>query len=122
MDLDLDHLKKVAGPLQDMLSGGGVHDVLGKLHAAGLGEQVQSWVGKGANLPVSPDQIKSALGSGPVQSIMAKVGLSEDQVTGALAKLLPHAVDHMTPDGKPPAPDAKAPDVGSFLKTMTGKK
>ncbi|HTJ40536.1 MAG TPA: YidB family protein [Kofleriaceae bacterium] len=121
MDLDLDHLTKVAGPLKDMLGGGGATELLGKLSAGGLGDQVKSWIGKGGNLPVSADQIKSALGSGPIKSIMEKVGLSEDQVSGALAKLLPQAVDHMTPDGKPPAADAPPPDVHSFLKTMTGK-
>lgn len=120
-NLDVDSLSKVAGPLQDMLSGGGVHDVLDKLHAGGLGDKVQSWVGMAKNLPISADQLNSVLGNDTVKSIAAKVGIPTDKVAGALAHLLPQAVDKMTPDGKLPAKDAKdgkAPDVNEIIKNM----
>ena len=117
-NLDAEHLSKVAGPLQDMLSSGGVHDVLEKFHAGGLGDKVQSWVGKVKNLPISADQIKSVLGNDTVKSIAAKVGIPTDKVASALAHLLPAAVDKMTPEGKPPAKDAKAPDVAELIKNM----
>jgi uncharacterized protein YidB (DUF937 family) len=117
-NLDAEHLAKVAGPLKDMLSGGGVHDVLGKLNAGGLGDKVQSWVGMAKNLPISADQISSVLGNDTVKSIAAKVGIPTDKVASALAQLLPHAVDKMTPDGKPPAKDAKVPDVADLIKNM----
>jgi len=108
------HAEKLAGPLSDMLGGGGVHDILGKLTSGGLGDAVKSWVGSGANLPVSADQIKSALGSGPLASLAEKAGISQDQVSSVLAKLLPHAVDKATPSGQPPAPDHK-PDSAAFM-------
>lgn len=117
-NLDADVLGKVAGPLQDMLKGGGVHDVLDKLHAGGLGDKVQSWVGMAKNLPISADQISSVLGNDTVKSIAAKVGIPTDKVASALARLLPQAVDKMTPDGKAPAKDAKAPDVTELIKNM----
>ncbi len=117
-NLDVEHLAKVAGPLQDMLKGGGVHDVLEKLHAGGLGDKVQSWVGMAKNLPISADQINSVLGNDTVKSIAAKVGIPTDKVSSALAHLLPHAIDNMTPDGKPPAKDAKVPDVAELIKNM----
>ncbi|MBA3462443.1 MAG: DUF937 domain-containing protein [Deltaproteobacteria bacterium] len=114
----MDTLSKVAGPLQDLLSGGGAQNVLAKLHAGGLGDKVQSWVGMAKNLPISADQISSVLGNDTVKSIAAKVGIPTDKVAGALAKLLPQAVDKMTPDGKPPAKDAKVPDVAELIKNM----
>ena len=117
-NLDVEHLSKVAGPLQEMLSSGGVHDVLEKLHLGGLGDKVQSWVGTAKNLPISADQINSVLGNDTVKSIAAKVGIPTDKVASAIAKLLPSAVDKMTPDGKPPAKDAKAPDVAELIKNM----
>lgn len=117
-NLDAEHLGKVAGPLQDMLSGGGVHDILDKLHAGGLGDKVQSWVGMAKNLPISADQIKSVLGNDTLRSLAGKAGISTDKVAGALAHLLPHAVDKMTPDGKAPPKDAKAPDVAEIIKNM----
>jgi uncharacterized protein YidB (DUF937 family) len=117
--LDVEHLSKVAGPLQDMLSGGGVHDVLDKLHAGGLGDKVQSWVGMAKNLPISADQINSVLGNDTVKSIAAKVGIPTDKVATAIAHLLPQAVDKMTPDGKLPAKGAaKVPDVNEIIKNM----
>jgi uncharacterized protein YidB (DUF937 family) len=117
-NLDAEHLTKVAGPLQDMLSGGGVHDILDKLHAGGLGDKVQSWVGMAKNLPISADQLNSVFSNDTVKSIAAKVGIPTDKVASALAHLLPHAVDKMTPDGKLPAKDAKAPDVADLIRNM----
>ena len=116
--LDMDSLSKVAGPLQDMLSGGGVHDVLAKVHAGGLGDKVDSWIGMGKNLPISADQVTSVLGNDTVKSIAAKAGIPTDKVASALAHLLPTAVDKMSPDGKPPAKDAKPPDVQEMLKSI----
>ena len=117
-NLDAETLGKVAGPLQDMLKSDGVHTVLDKFHAGGLGDKVQSWIGTAKNLPISADQINSVLGNDTVKSIAAKVGIPTDKVASALAHLLPHAVDKMTPDGKPPAKDAKVPDVAELIKNM----
>jgi uncharacterized protein YidB (DUF937 family) len=108
-----DHASKVSGPLAELLGNGGINDVLGKLGGSGFGDTVKSWIGKGANLPISADQIKSALGSGPLAALAAKAGISSDQVSSVLAKLLPHAVDQATPDGKAPAPDTKV-DAAAF--------
>lgn len=116
--VDITHLGKVAGPLQEMLSGDGVHQVLGKLNAGGLGDTVKSWVGLTRNLPISADQISSVLGNDTVRSIAAKVGIPTDKVASALAHLLPHTIDKMTPDGTPPARDAKVPDLADMIQAM----
>ena len=119
-NLDLGDLSKVAGPLQDMLSGGGVHDILEKVHAGGLGDRVQSWIGMGKNLPISGAEISSVLGNDTVRSIAAKVGIPTDKVAAAIAHLLPATVDQMTPDGKPPAKDAGVPGMAEILKHLQG--
>lgn len=116
--LDVANLGKVAGPLKVMLSGDGVHQVLGKLNAGGLGDTVKSWVGLTRNLPISADQITSALGNDTVQSIAAKVGIPTDKVASALAHLLPTTIDKMTPDGVPPVKDAKVPDLADMIQAM----
>lgn len=118
--LDMDTISKVGGQLKDMLSGGGVHDVLDKFHAGGLGDTASSWVGMAKNLPISADQVNSVLGNDTVKSIAAKVGIPTDKVASALAHLLPKAVDSMTPDGKLPPKDAKtpAPDVAKIIRDM----
>ena len=39
----------------------------------GLGATVQSWVGHGANLPISADQVHTAFGADTVQALETKV-------------------------------------------------
>jgi uncharacterized protein YidB (DUF937 family) len=41
---------------------GDLQGVASQLQQGGLGTQVGSWLGCGANLPVAPDQLRSALG------------------------------------------------------------
>jgi uncharacterized protein YidB (DUF937 family) len=81
---------------------GGLGGLLDKFKSAGLGAQVASWVGRGPNQPVSPDQIHSALGSSQVTQLAQKFGISPEQVTSQLAKIFPALVDHVTPDGQVP--------------------
>ncbi|MGO1077784.1 YidB family protein [Inquilinus sp. CA228] len=95
-----------AGP-QGLLSNalaqvGGLQGILAKLQAGGLGDQVKSWVGTGANLPVSAEQIRSALGNEQVQQIAAAIGIPTDTVLAFLSEHLPKTVDQATPDGTLP--------------------
>jgi uncharacterized protein YidB (DUF937 family) len=78
---------------------GSVGGLLQQLQQSGLGPQVASWLGNGANLPVTADQLKQALGSPQLQQIAAQLGLPVDQLLGQLAQHLPAAVDHMSPNG-----------------------
>ena len=59
-------------------------------------------MGTGANIPVSSDQITNTLGIDKIQEIAGKLGISDSQVSGGLASLLPHIIDKLTPDGKVP--------------------
>lgn len=85
---------------------GGLQGLLGMLQQHGLGSAVQSWVGTGSNQPVSGDQLGDALHKGGmgslVQEAAAKLGVDPSVVLGGLSNMLPHAVDHMTPDGQVP--------------------
>lgn len=111
---------QAAGAIGDLLKGGGAADIVKKLGSSGLGDVASSWVGLGKNLPISPDQITSVLGSGPIASIAAKLGISTEKATHTLAEVLPHAIDHMTPKGEPPAADAEAPDPTAVVAKMFG--
>jgi uncharacterized protein YidB (DUF937 family) len=85
---------------------GGLQGLIGILQQHGLGDAVQSWVGTGANQPVSGDQLGQALqngGLGPaVQEAAGKLGIDPGQLLGQLSQVLPHAVDHLTPNGEVP--------------------
>ena len=84
-----------------------VDGVLGKLREAGLDKQVDSWLSKGKNIPVSAEQVKEALGNKAVQDIVRQLGLPVDQTLDVLAKYLPQAIDEMSPNGKLEAPKKK---------------
>jgi uncharacterized protein YidB (DUF937 family) len=81
---------------------GGVQGIVAQLEQQGLGATVKSWVGTGANMPISSDQIHQAFGSDLVKQLAAKVGISPDELAGKLSAILPQAIDKMTPAGALP--------------------
>jgi uncharacterized protein YidB (DUF937 family) len=81
---------------------GGIQGIVAQLEQQGLGGTVRSWVGTGANLPISADQIHQVFGSDMVKELAAKVGLSPDELAAKLSTYLPQAVDKMTPGGTLP--------------------
>ena len=95
-----------SGAISDILSQvlgktdlGGVGGLLQQLQQSGLGPQVASWLGNGQNLPVSADQLKSALGDQHLRQLATQLGLPVDQLLGELSQHLPGAIDHMSPNG-----------------------
>ena len=82
------------------------------MQASGLEKHAASWVGTGANLPISADQIKSFLSGGQLQQFAKQLGLSESDVAGGLAKFLPDVIDKLTPDGQVPQGDLLAQGLG----------
>jgi uncharacterized protein YidB (DUF937 family) len=96
--------------------GGQLSGLMDKFGAGGLEDTVKSWVGKGSNLPVSADQIKSVLGSDQVAAVAAKLGISSDAAAGKIADVLPKVIDKLTPDGIVPDPAALADKVKGFIK------
>ena len=72
------------------------------MQQAGLGNQVNSWLGNGQNLPITADQIKQVLGSDVVRQLAAKYNIPVDQIAEVLAHQLPVAVDQASPNGKLP--------------------
>lgn len=81
---------------------GGLAGLIQRFEAGGLGELVQSWVGTGANLPISPEQLHAVLGSEQIGAIASQLGFAPQDAAGALAQLLPGVVDKLTPGGSVP--------------------
>jgi uncharacterized protein YidB (DUF937 family) len=88
--------------LQMIQQNGGLTGILGKLRQAGLGEHADSWVGTGANLPVSEDQLSQILGSGAIGRIAAQCGIAPGAAAGGLAQALPQIINQLTPEGTVP--------------------
>ena len=90
--------------LQDVLGlnqPGGIGSLIEQFTNGGMGQQVQSWVGNGSNLPITADQVQQILSNDQVKGLISRTGLSADTLLPLVAKLLPHAVDQATPNGAP---------------------
>ncbi len=81
---------------------GGLSDLIGKLTAGGVAPQVNSWVGPGANQPVQPGQLGSALGQSTLNDLAARTGMSQQELLNQLALVLPQLINHLTPNGRVP--------------------
>ena len=78
---------------------GNLQGLVNQLQQRGLGPQVQSWLGNGSNISITPDQLRAALGNDQVRQLAAHFGLPVDQVLNMLAQHLPAAVDQASPNG-----------------------
>ena len=111
-------------PLMQALTGllgqnspvGGLAGLVQTLQKNGLGEIVNSWVGTGKNLPVTPQQIQQGLGGDLLNQLAAKAGISTEAAGTQLASLLPDLVDKLTPTGK-----IEAGGLDQLLKMFQGK-
>lgn len=81
---------------------GGVQGIVAQLEQQGLAGTVRSWIGSGANQPISPDQIHQAFGVDTLKELAAKAGLSPDVLAAKLSQALPQAIDKLTPTGAVP--------------------
>lgn len=97
---------------------GGLAGLLQKLQESGLGNIADSWVSTGKNLPISPDQLQNALGSGELGSLAEKLGMSTGDVSSQLADLLPGVVDKLTPNGQVPDMGSLGDLLGSLTKRL----
>jgi uncharacterized protein YidB (DUF937 family) len=81
---------------------GGLTDVVDRFRNVGQGTAADSWVAKGPNEPITPNHTESALGPDLIDMLTKQTGLSREELLSRLSKVLPEAVDKLTPDGRLP--------------------
>ncbi len=93
-----------AAPAQAIPGGivGALSGLVAHMQGNGAGNIANSWVGTGANLPVTGSQLSQVLGPDLINKISASTGLSADQLVAQLSAVLPQLVDHLTPQGQMP--------------------
>ena len=105
------------GAMGGMGGMGGLGSLLEAFQKNGMGDQVKSWVGTGENMPVSGEQVSTAFGHDQISQIAAKLGMSNSDVSGGLAQMLPQLINHVTPSGQVPQDHNMITDaLSSFLK------
>jgi uncharacterized protein YidB (DUF937 family) len=100
---------------------GGLQGLAETFNEKGLGEVMSSWIGTGENLPISPEQIQQVLGSGQVQQIAEKLGVSPEDASSALSEMLPQIVDKLSPEGSMPTQDLLHQGLGMIADKLFGK-
>jgi uncharacterized protein YidB (DUF937 family) len=120
-----DHPAVAGGLLQQLGGTGGLGNLVQTIQQNGGSAIVQD-IASGNTSAIDPNQVENLLaGSGLVEGVAAKTGLSPDQVKSSLATVLPmllhHSISqgHVTADGQPG--DTPAPDTGSLLQSVLGK-
>jgi uncharacterized protein YidB (DUF937 family) len=120
-----DNGKVAGGLMEEIQNHGGVSGVFSAFQNNGMGGVVQQWAG-GQTAPADPSQIEQGLsGTGMIDGIANRTGVSPTMVTSALAFILPMVVHHFTasghvtetgePTGQP------APETGGMLQSILGK-
>ncbi len=97
---------------------GGLGGLLQRFQGAGLGDAVASWLGNGPNAPLSPDQVRSALGDGPLRTLAEHAGLDENEAAGHLSALLPQLIDRLTPNGQLPSNGLHEGGMGGAMEAL----
>src|SRR5262250_3327866 len=92
---------------------GGIAGLQKMFEEKGLGNIISSWIGTGQNLPISADQLQNVLHGSALQEMASKSGMDVSQLADIFSQLMPHAVDHMTPNGQ-------IPDAGALSQMMKG--
>jgi uncharacterized protein YidB (DUF937 family) len=97
---------------------GGLAGLMGQFQQAGLGNAVESWIGKGENMPVSGEQLQQVFGGEQISSIASQLGISEGEASNQLAGILPQIIDQLTPDGQ--APEGGFGDANQLMGLLGG--
>ena len=101
----------LAGVLRTIFGGGsvpgnvlsrGVDHTVRDLEQSGHGEIARSWVGRGANRPITPDKLEAALGEDAIRDLMQQTGMEREELLAALSEHLPRVIDRLTPEGRVP--------------------
>lgn len=110
----------VAGGLMQALDEhpGGLHSVLQNFQQNGMGQHVQNWA-SGQQPTATPEQVQQGMqGTGLIDKIAAKAGVSPEITKIALATVLPMVISHFTNGGQQQAPSS---GLGGMASQILGK-
>jgi uncharacterized protein YidB (DUF937 family) len=98
---------------------GGIQGLVQKFERVGLGPTINSWIGGGKPLPITPAEITKVFGSDTISQMADKTGFSITEIGQKLAEILPGTVSRLAPGGKFPSLGSIS-ELGSGLKDKVG--
>lgn len=96
---------------------GGLGSIIEQFTRAGFGQQAQSWVGTGANMPIGPEDLMKVFGQGQLQQWGQQLGLNPQETAGSLSSVLPEIINQLTPKGQV----TQGNEFDSLLSALRGK-
>ena len=102
------------GGLMDQLARGvegtPLGEILDRFRNVGAGSKVNSWVKKGPNEPLQPNDVEAAIDEETLRSLSEQTGLTKEELITRITRVLPEAVDQMTPNGELPPDNRQSGD------------
>src|SRR5262245_14225187 len=93
---------------------GGLGAILERFQAAGYGDQARSWVSTGQNQPMPSGALERVFGRDALAEIARRAGLSEQDASQGLSRLMPEVIDRVTPGGDVPPASSLQASVDAF--------
>ena len=87
---------------------GGMMDLVNQFRGAGKADAVESWVARGPNQTVSPNDLSKVLTEEQIAFLSERTGLSREALLAGLSERLPQVVDELTPEGRVPTTEEMA--------------
>jgi uncharacterized protein YidB (DUF937 family) len=87
---------------------GGMMDLVNQFRGAGKADAVDSWVARGPNQPVSPNDLSKVLTEEQIAFLTERTGMSREELLAGLSERLPQVVDELTPEGRVPTTEEMA--------------
>jgi uncharacterized protein YidB (DUF937 family) len=84
---------------------GGLMDLVHQFRGAGKGEEAESWIARGPNKAVSPNDLSKVLTEEQIAFLTERTGMSRQELLSGLSQRLPQVVDELTPEGRLPTPE-----------------
>ncbi len=82
--------------------GGGLASILAGMQNSGSSDLLSlatSWLGNGANAPVSGNQLAQIFGQDQISAFAQKLGISQEEAVSGLQATVPEVVDKASPNG-----------------------
>lgn len=80
-------MRALMGLLANRQMGGGLAGLVSGFQRRGMGDIVDSWVSRGQNKPISPQQVRAGLGREYIQRIASETGMNEEEARSGLAEV-----------------------------------
>jgi uncharacterized protein YidB (DUF937 family) len=92
----------LAGGAAGSVLTGGLGELVRRFQDNGQGHTAQSWIGRGQNDPISPNDLEKAVGAEDLDALARQTGVPRQQLLQELSAELPKTVDQLTPEGRVP--------------------